>query len=179
VKPAGRSALVQIAPSSQQVTAHAGRVLVRELAAALDVAELPLRRARAARDHLRDRSSADRRGESTHLRNPGGGPGDRRSTAPAARSRASTGSRRRGSRSGASSSAATRSSRARSCASTAATTTTTCWSPTTIRARSNIVTWLWSIYLTSQPCSPLLTVGVGAAARRAFDPSSRELAACL
>jgi Transposase DDE domain group 1 len=32
VKVAGRSALVQIAPSSQQITAHAGLVLVRELA---------------------------------------------------------------------------------------------------------------------------------------------------
>jgi hypothetical protein len=40
VKLAGRSALVQIAPSSQQMTAHAGLVLVRELAGALGVAEL-------------------------------------------------------------------------------------------------------------------------------------------
>lgn len=40
VKLAGRSALVQIAPSTQQMTAHAGLVLVRELAGALGVAEL-------------------------------------------------------------------------------------------------------------------------------------------
>ena len=40
MKLAGRSALVQIAPSSQQITAHAGLVLVRELAASLGVAEL-------------------------------------------------------------------------------------------------------------------------------------------
>jgi hypothetical protein len=40
VKLAGRSALVQIVPSSQQMTAHAGLVLVRELAAALGVADL-------------------------------------------------------------------------------------------------------------------------------------------
>lgn len=37
---AGRSALVQVAPSSQQITAHAGLVLVRELAEALAVAAL-------------------------------------------------------------------------------------------------------------------------------------------
>jgi DDE family transposase len=37
VKVAGRSALVQIAPSTQQITAHAGLVLVRELAASLGV----------------------------------------------------------------------------------------------------------------------------------------------
>jgi len=40
VKLAGRSALVQIAPSTQQITAHAGLVLVRELAASLEVGEL-------------------------------------------------------------------------------------------------------------------------------------------
>jgi hypothetical protein len=40
VKLAGRSALVQVATSSQQMTAHAGLVLVRELAAGLGVAEL-------------------------------------------------------------------------------------------------------------------------------------------
>lgn len=40
VKLAGRSALVRIAPSTQQMTAHAGLVLVRELAGALGVAEL-------------------------------------------------------------------------------------------------------------------------------------------
>jgi hypothetical protein len=40
VKLAGRSALVQIAPSTQQITAHAGLVLVRELAAALGVSAL-------------------------------------------------------------------------------------------------------------------------------------------
>lgn len=40
VKVAGRSALVQVAPSTQQITAHAGLVLVRELAASLGVAEL-------------------------------------------------------------------------------------------------------------------------------------------
>jgi len=40
VKLAGRSALVQIAPSTQQITAHAGLVLVRELAASLGVGEL-------------------------------------------------------------------------------------------------------------------------------------------
>jgi len=40
VKLAGRSALVLIAPSTQQLTAHAGLVLIRELAAALDVAGL-------------------------------------------------------------------------------------------------------------------------------------------
>ena len=40
VKLAGQSALVQIAPSTQQMTAHAGLVLVRELAGALGVAEL-------------------------------------------------------------------------------------------------------------------------------------------
>lgn len=40
VKLAGRSALVQIAPSTQRITAHAGLVLVRELAAALGLPEL-------------------------------------------------------------------------------------------------------------------------------------------
>jgi hypothetical protein len=40
VKLAGQSALVQIAPSTQQITAHAGLVVVRELAASLGVAEL-------------------------------------------------------------------------------------------------------------------------------------------
>jgi hypothetical protein len=40
VKVAGRSALVQIAPSSQQITPYAGLVLVRELAARLGLAEL-------------------------------------------------------------------------------------------------------------------------------------------
>jgi hypothetical protein len=40
VKLAGRSALVEIAPSTQQLTAQAGLVLVRELAGALGVAEL-------------------------------------------------------------------------------------------------------------------------------------------
>jgi hypothetical protein len=40
VKLAGRSALVQIAPSTQRITAHAGLVLVRELAASLGVADL-------------------------------------------------------------------------------------------------------------------------------------------
>jgi hypothetical protein len=40
VKVAGRSALVQIAPSSQQITAHAGLVLVRELWDRLGVAQL-------------------------------------------------------------------------------------------------------------------------------------------
>jgi hypothetical protein len=40
VKLAGRSALVRIAPSTQQITAHAGLVLVRELAASLGLAEL-------------------------------------------------------------------------------------------------------------------------------------------
>jgi hypothetical protein len=40
VKVAGRSVLVQIAPSTQQITADAGRVLVRELAAALGLPEL-------------------------------------------------------------------------------------------------------------------------------------------
>lgn len=40
VKLAGRSALVQIVPSSQEMTAHAGLVLVRELAGALGVVEL-------------------------------------------------------------------------------------------------------------------------------------------
>ncbi len=40
VKVTERSALVQIAASTQQITAHAGLVLVRELAAALGVAEL-------------------------------------------------------------------------------------------------------------------------------------------
>lgn len=40
VKLAGRSALVQIASSSQRITAYAGLVLVRELADALGVAEL-------------------------------------------------------------------------------------------------------------------------------------------
>jgi hypothetical protein len=39
VKLAGRSALVQIAASSQQITAHAGLVLVRELAERLQVGE--------------------------------------------------------------------------------------------------------------------------------------------
>jgi hypothetical protein len=38
VKLAGRSALVQIGSSSQQMTAHAGLVLLRELAASLGVA---------------------------------------------------------------------------------------------------------------------------------------------
>ncbi len=37
---AGRSAPIQIAPSSQQITAHAGLVLVRELAEALGLPEL-------------------------------------------------------------------------------------------------------------------------------------------
>ena len=40
MKLAGRSALVQIAPSTQQITAHAGLVLVRELAGALGLPEL-------------------------------------------------------------------------------------------------------------------------------------------
>jgi hypothetical protein len=40
VKVAGRSALVQLAPSSQQITSHAGLVLVRELARRLGLAEL-------------------------------------------------------------------------------------------------------------------------------------------
>jgi DDE family transposase len=40
VKVAGRSALVQIAPSTQQITAHAGLVLVRELAETLEVPTL-------------------------------------------------------------------------------------------------------------------------------------------
>ena len=40
VKLAGRSALVQIVPSTQQITAHAGLVLVRELVAALGLPEL-------------------------------------------------------------------------------------------------------------------------------------------
>jgi hypothetical protein len=40
VKPTGRSALVRIAPLSQRMTAHAGLVLVRELADALEVADL-------------------------------------------------------------------------------------------------------------------------------------------
>ena len=40
MKLAGRSALVQIAPSSQQMTAHAGLVLVRELANRLDLSGL-------------------------------------------------------------------------------------------------------------------------------------------
>jgi Transposase DDE domain group 1 len=40
VKLAGRSALVQIAPSTQQMTAHAGLLLVRELAEKLGVGEL-------------------------------------------------------------------------------------------------------------------------------------------
>jgi hypothetical protein len=40
VKLAGGSALVQVAPSTQQITAHAGLVLVRELAAALGLAGL-------------------------------------------------------------------------------------------------------------------------------------------
>jgi hypothetical protein len=40
MKLAGRSALVQVAPSSQQITAHAGLVLVRELAEALGLPEL-------------------------------------------------------------------------------------------------------------------------------------------
>ena len=40
VKVAGRSALVQIAPSSQQITSHAGLVLVRELWERLGIAEL-------------------------------------------------------------------------------------------------------------------------------------------
>jgi Transposase DDE domain group 1 len=40
VKLAGRSALVQVAPSSQQITAYAGLVLVRELTSVLGVAEL-------------------------------------------------------------------------------------------------------------------------------------------
>jgi hypothetical protein len=40
VKVAGRSALVQIAPSSQQITAHAGLVLVRELFDRLGLAQL-------------------------------------------------------------------------------------------------------------------------------------------
>jgi hypothetical protein len=40
VKLAGRSELVQIAPSTQQITAHAGLVLVRELAATLGLPEL-------------------------------------------------------------------------------------------------------------------------------------------
>jgi len=40
MKVAGRSALVQIAPSPQQITAHAGLVLVRELAGLLGLAEL-------------------------------------------------------------------------------------------------------------------------------------------
>lgn len=40
VKVAGRSALVQIAPSSQQITAHAGLVLVRELAERLGLPQL-------------------------------------------------------------------------------------------------------------------------------------------
>lgn len=40
VKVTGRSALVQVAASSQQITAHAGLVLVRELAARLGVGEL-------------------------------------------------------------------------------------------------------------------------------------------
>jgi hypothetical protein len=40
VKLAGRSALVQVAPSRQAITAHAGLVLVRELAGVLGVAGL-------------------------------------------------------------------------------------------------------------------------------------------
>ena len=40
VKLAARSALVQVAPSTQQITAHAGLVLVRELAGSLGVAGL-------------------------------------------------------------------------------------------------------------------------------------------
>ena len=40
MKVAGRSALVQVAPSTQQITAHAGLVLVRELAEALAVPAL-------------------------------------------------------------------------------------------------------------------------------------------
>lgn len=40
VKLAGRSALVQVVPSSQQITAHAGLVLVRELAGRLGLPEL-------------------------------------------------------------------------------------------------------------------------------------------
>ena len=40
MKVSGRSALVQIVPSSQQITAHAGLVLVRELAEALGVPTL-------------------------------------------------------------------------------------------------------------------------------------------
>lgn len=40
VKLAGRSALVRVAPSTQQLTAHAGLVLVRELAERLGVGEL-------------------------------------------------------------------------------------------------------------------------------------------
>jgi hypothetical protein len=40
VKVAGRSALVQVVPSTQEITAHAGLVLVRELAAALGLPEL-------------------------------------------------------------------------------------------------------------------------------------------
>ncbi len=40
MKVAGRSALVRIAPSTQQITAQAGLVLVRELAERLGLAEL-------------------------------------------------------------------------------------------------------------------------------------------
>jgi hypothetical protein len=40
VKVTGRSALVQIAPSSQQITAHAGLLLVRELAERLELPKL-------------------------------------------------------------------------------------------------------------------------------------------
>jgi len=40
VKVAGRSALVRVVPSTQQITAHAGLVLVRELAGALGLPEL-------------------------------------------------------------------------------------------------------------------------------------------
>jgi hypothetical protein len=40
VKLAGRSALVQVAASTQQLTSHAGLVLVRELASRLGVHEL-------------------------------------------------------------------------------------------------------------------------------------------
>lgn len=40
VKVTGRSALVRVAPSSQQITAHAGLLLVRELAERLEIPEL-------------------------------------------------------------------------------------------------------------------------------------------
>jgi Transposase DDE domain group 1 len=39
MKVAGRPALVQVAPSTQQITAHAGLVLIRELAARLGLSE--------------------------------------------------------------------------------------------------------------------------------------------